>query len=97
MGVSKCSHCPYTQTFCFYKLILHGSHSVLASSGSYPSISKKLVKDLVADDVVGPIGGLNFEKLEGMAMNGEGWWIVNDNDGVEDNSGEIQLMNLGSI
>ncbi len=70
---------------------------VLASSGSYPSISKTLVKDLVADDVVGPIGGLNFEKIEGMAMNGEGWWIVNDNDGVDDNSGEIQLMNLGSI
>jgi len=71
---------------------------VLESTGSsYPSITKTLVKDLVADDVVSPIGGLNFEKLEGMAMNGEGWWIVNDNDGVDDNSGEIQLMNLGSI
>jgi hypothetical protein len=56
-----------------------------------------LVKDLVADNVVGAIGGLNFEKLEGLAYNGEGWWVVNDNDGLDNNSGEIQLMNLGNL
>jgi len=61
------------------------------------TLSKTLVKDLIADDITGPIGGLPFEKLEGLAHNGKGWWIVNDNDGVDDNSGEIQLMNLGSL
>jgi hypothetical protein len=72
--------------------------AVLGSAGDdYPSIAKTLVKDLVADNVVGAIGGLNFEKLEGLAYNGEGWWVVNDNDGLDNNSGEIQLMNLGNL
>ena len=61
------------------------------------SIQKTLVKDLVADDVYGTVGGLTPEKIEGLAHNGKGWWIVNDNDGVDYNSGEIQLMNLGPI
>jgi hypothetical protein len=61
------------------------------------SIEKTLVKDLVADDVYGAVGGLTVEKIEGLAHNGKGWWIVNDNDGVDYNSGEIQLMNLGPL
>ena len=61
------------------------------------SIQKTLVKDLVADDVYGTVGGLTPEKIEGLAHNGKGWWIVNDNDGVDYNSGEIQLMNLGPL
>lgn len=38
------------------------------------------------------------EKLEGLALfnNGEAW-MINDNDGVDDNSGETQLINLGKI
>lgn len=64
------------------------------SGSEYPSIGKILVKDLVADNVVGAIGGLNFEKFEGLAHNGEGLWVINnDYDGVK----EIQLMNLGNI
>mmetsp|Transcript_32881 Transcript_32881/g.49613 ORF Transcript_32881/g.49613 Transcript_32881/m.49613 type:complete len:796 (+) Transcript_32881:40-2427(+) len=54
--------------------------------------SKTLVKDIlhITDD----IGALPFEKYEGLAKTESGLWIVNDNDGVDDNSGEIQLLNI---
>jgi hypothetical protein len=43
-------------------------------------------------------GGLVSEKIEGSAMTASGdVYIVNDNDGVDDNSGEIQLINLGQL
>jgi len=67
------------------------------SSGTPPSISSKtLIRD-VKDDVSDAIGGLALEKIEGMAfLNGE-VWINNDNDGVDDNSGENQLINVGDV
>ena len=60
------------------------------------TITKTLVRDLMAD-LAAP-GGLVAEKVEGsaVAINGD-VWIVNDNDGVDDNSGETQLLNLGDI
>jgi hypothetical protein len=60
------------------------------------TVSKILLRDLLDDLKAG--GGLVFEKIEGAALlaNGE-VIIVNDNDGVDDNSGETQLINLGSI
>lgn len=59
-------------------------------------VSKTLVRDLMADLQV-PNGSI-YEKVEGLAVmkNGD-TYIVNDNDGVDDNSGEIQLLNLGNI
>ena len=43
-------------------------------------------------------GGLPSEKIEGMAVTEDGHvWIINDNDGVDDNSGETQLMDLGKF
>jgi hypothetical protein len=43
-------------------------------------------------------GGLVPEKIEGSAITASGnVWIVNDNDGVDDNSGETQLLNLGPL
>lgn len=43
-------------------------------------------------------GGLTPEKIEGAAVTANGdVYIVNDNDGVDDNSGETQLINLGDI
>ena len=42
----------------------------------------------------GPI----IEKLEGVAVDPERYvYIVNDNDGVDDNSGETQFINLGKL
>ncbi len=60
--------------------------------------TKTLVRDLLAaGDLTAP-GGLVYEKIEGSAVleNGD-VLIVNDNDGVDDNSGETQLINLGNI
>ena len=60
------------------------------------TITKTLVRDLMAD-LAAP-GGLTYEKVEGSAvMNNGDVYIINDNDGVDDNSGETQLMNLGNI
>ena len=43
-------------------------------------------------------GGLVPEKIEGAALMANGdVLIINDNDGVDDNSGETQLLNLGNI
>lgn len=59
-------------------------------------LDKTLVRDLMAD-IQAP-NGLVYEKIEGMARMANGdVYIVNDNDGVDDNSGEIQLLNLGNI
>lgn len=62
------------------------------------TITKTLVRDLITSgDLVSP-KGLIPEKIEGAAImpNGD-VYIVNDNDGVDNNKGETQLMNLGNI
>lgn len=60
------------------------------------TLSKILVRDLMAD-LRGPAGPV-VEKIEGSALLANGdVIIVNDNDGVDDNSGEVHLMNLGKI
>lgn len=60
------------------------------------TISKTLVRDLMPDLMAS--GGLVPEKIEGSAVLKNGnVLVVNDNDGVDDNSGETQLLNLGDI
>ena len=56
-------------------------------------VAKYPVADLV-ETIADTTGGLPLEKLEGMAINDQGLWVVNDNDGVDDNSGEIQLFKI---
>ncbi len=59
-------------------------------------LGKLLVRDLIGD-LAQPNGQIP-EKVEGLALTNNGdVWIVNDNDGVDDNSGETQLLNLGTI
>lgn len=59
-------------------------------------IRKTLVKDLMGD--LAKKGGLVPEKIEGAALLPFGdVFIINDNDGVDDNSGETQLINLGPL
>lgn len=42
-------------------------------------------------------GGLVVEKVEGLTVDRTGAvWVVNDNDGVEDNNGETLLLNVAS-
>ena len=60
------------------------------------TVTKVLVDDLM-DDLM-DTGGLVAEKIEGSAVTASGdVYIINDNDGVDDNSGETQLINLGDI
>lgn len=60
------------------------------------TVTKSLVRDLLPD-LKAP-GGPVPEKIEGLAVLADGKVaIVNDNDGVNDNSGETQLLNLGAI
>eukprot|EP00928_Gymnodinium_smaydae_P044352 TRINITY_DN2958_c0_g1_i1.p1 TRINITY_DN2958_c0_g1~~TRINITY_DN2958_c0_g1_i1.p1 ORF type:complete len:884 (+),score=132.69 TRINITY_DN2958_c0_g1_i1:137-2653(+) len=60
------------------------------------TITKTLLRDLLAD-LEAPNGAI-YEKMEGMAVMANGnVWVCNDNDGVDDNSGETQLINLGKL
>jgi hypothetical protein len=60
-------------------------------------VPKTLVRDLLGD--LEALGGLVPEKIEGAAWDPVtgNVWTVNDNDGVDDNSGETQLLNLGPL
>ena len=59
----------------------------------FPVISKTLLRDLIPD--LKATGGLVLEKIEGLMFNEYGdAFIVNDNDGVDDSSGETQLLKL---
>jgi hypothetical protein len=59
-------------------------------------VTKTLVRDLIDD--LSLTGGLIVEKVEGSAVTANGdVIIVNDNDGIDDNSGETRLLNLGNI
>jgi hypothetical protein len=72
-----------------YKIDLNG-----VAAGS--TISKTLVRDVMPDLAV-PAGSV-IEKVEGVAALPNGnVYILTDNDGVDDNSGETQLINLGKI
>ncbi|MEZ5650162.1 MAG: esterase-like activity of phytase family protein [Burkholderiaceae bacterium] len=60
------------------------------------TVSKSLVRDILPD--LKALGGPVPEKIEGLAVTAGGdVFVVNDNDGVDDNSGETQLLNLGAI
>ena len=64
----------------------------------FDMITKVLRSDLVLDDVYGPTGGMIPEKLEGMSVTSDGtFYLVNDNDGLDDNSGETQLLELSGL
>jgi hypothetical protein len=59
-------------------------------------VEKTLYRDLMPD--LKSFNGLVVEKVEGLTVDGAGnLWINNDNDGVDDNSGEQLLLNLGSV
>ena len=62
----------------------------------FPALSKTLARDILPD-LQAP-KGLVIEKVEGLTVlpNGD-TLIVTDNDGVDDSSGETQLINLGPV
>ncbi|MFT7184833.1 MAG: hypothetical protein ACI84K_000199 [Pseudohongiellaceae bacterium] len=60
------------------------------------TVTKTLVRDLLSEGDLSAAGGAIAEKIEGLAvMSDNTVYIVNDNDGVDDNNGETQLINLG--
>lgn len=67
-----------------------------ASQGSpIPQLSKTLACDLIPD-LAAPKGWLQ-EKVEGVTVAKDGGvYIVTDNDGVEDNTGETQFIRIGT-
>ena len=62
------------------------------------TVQKTLVRDLLAEGDLTATNGLVAEKVEGSAVADNGdVYIINDNDGVDDNSGETNLINLGPL
>ena len=63
-----------------------------------PVLTKTVVRDLFAEGDLTRTNGLVPEKIEGLAVTPDGTaWVVNDNDGVDDNSGETRLVTVGPI
>ncbi|KPA20455.1 hypothetical protein shim_34450 [Shimia sp. SK013] len=64
--------------------------------GDLPVVSKSLVRDLLPD--LTSTGGYVLDKVEGLAISEDGTaFMVTDNDGVDDHSGETIFLNLGNI
>ena len=64
--------------------------------GDLPLVEKELVRDFLPDLMA--LNGYAAEKIEGFAIDaaGEGW-VVTDNDGVDDSSGETLFWSIGMV
>ncbi len=61
-----------------------------------PVVTKELVRDLLPDLAV--LNGYAAEKIEGFAIDAAGTgWVVTDNDGVTDSSGETLFWSIGTM
>lgn len=67
-----------------------------ALGGELPEVSKEEVRDFIPDLLA--LNGYVLDKIEGFAIdaNGEGW-VVTDNDGVDDSSGETMFWSIGTV
>jgi len=64
--------------------------------GPLPVVTKELVRDLMPDLQV--LNGFTAEKVEGFAIDVAGTtWVVTDNDGMSDSSGETLFWSFGAI
>jgi len=61
----------------------------------FPALTKTLVRDVLPD--LESDNGFAIEKVEGFMMYDGDGWIITDNDGVDDSSGETQFINVGPI
>lgn len=67
-----------------------------ALGGEVPLVQKTLVRDLLPD--LKAAKGYVLDKVEGFAIDAAGdAYIVTDNDGVDDSSGETQFLKLGKL
>lgn len=64
--------------------------------GTLPVVSKELVRYLVPD--LGVLKGYIVDKVEGFTIDAAGTgWVVTDNDGVDDSSGETLFWSIGEV
>lgn len=67
-----------------------------ALGGALPVVTKELVRDFVPDLLV--LNGYVQDKVEGFAIDAAGnGWVVTDNDGVQDASGETLFWTVGKV
>jgi DNA-binding beta-propeller fold protein YncE len=68
-----------------------------ALGSELPLVEKTLVRDLM-DDLKSAANGYVVDKVEGFAIDASGEaFVVTDNDGVDDSSGETLFIRLGNI
>ncbi|PWJ85061.1 phytase-like protein with esterase activity [Pseudaminobacter salicylatoxidans] len=68
-----------------------------ALGGELPLVTKTLVRDLIPD-LKAATNGYVVDKVEGFAIDAAGdAYVVTDNDGVDDSSGETLFLRLGTI
>ncbi|OYU41498.1 MAG: alkaline phosphatase [Pseudorhodobacter sp. PARRP1] len=61
-----------------------------------PVVSKELVRDFIPD--LAALNGYIVDKVEGFAIDAAGkGWVVTDNDGVDDSSGETLFWSIGDV
>lgn len=66
------------------------------AEGNFPVLGKTLAADVLPAMQAGK--GWVHDKLEGLARTADGSvYVVTDNDGVDDSTGETQFLNLGNI
>jgi hypothetical protein len=64
--------------------------------GALPVVAKEVVRDLIPD--LAGHGGYVSEKVEGFAVDAAGTgWLVTDNDGTNDSSGETFFWSIGAM
>lgn len=67
-----------------------------ALGGALPVVTKELVRDLMPDLMV--LNGYAMDKVEGFAIDAAGTgWVVTDNDGVDNSSGETLFWSVGQM
>ncbi len=67
-----------------------------ALGGPLPVVRKEMVRDLLPD--LGVTRGFAVDKIEGFAVDAAGTgWVVTDNDGVDDSSGETLFWSIGRM
>ena len=64
--------------------------------GELPTVSKELVRDLVPD--LAANNGYVVDKVESFAVDAAGnGFVITDNDGVDDSSGETFFWSIGAL
>jgi hypothetical protein len=65
--------------------------------GDLPTVEKSVVRDLLPD-LKAQTAGYVVDKVEGLAVDKDGTaFVVSDNDGVDDSSGETLFFEIGKL